>query len=78
MDLAAGINLVTYVGTERPAAAALASLTGTVRAVYEWNVATGRWEKYVPGVPAYVSTFSTLKPGHVYGVELAVPGAWVY
>jgi uncharacterized protein YkwD len=78
MDLAAGISLVTYAGVERPASLALASLAGGLIAVYEWNAATGRWEKYIPGRPAYVSTFTTLKPGHVYSLELAAPGTWVY
>ncbi len=78
MDLAAGVSLVTYAGVERSAALALASLGGTVKAVYEWNAVNARWEKYVPGAPAYVSTFATMKPGHVYSIELAVSGTWVY
>lgn len=78
MELGAGVNMVTYVGVEQPAAGALQSLQGYLRAVYEWNAAAGRWEKYVPGSPAYVSTFTTLRPGRVYLLELTWPGTWVY
>lgn len=78
VELEAGVNFVTYAGTEQPAALAFATLEGRLRAVYEWNAAAGRWEKYVPGSPAYVSTFATLKPGRAYLVELSVAGTWVY
>ncbi|MBE7520400.1 MAG: CAP domain-containing protein [Thermoflexaceae bacterium] len=78
MELGAGVNMVTYVGAEQPAARALQSLDGVIRAVYEWNVAAGRWERYLPGRPGYVSTFTTLKPGRVYLVELTWAGTWVY
>lgn len=78
VELGTGANLVTYVGAEQPASSALKSLNGILRAVYEWNAQAGRWEKYIPGSPAYVSTFTTLKPGRAYILELTWSGAWIY
>lgn len=78
MELDTGVNLVTFAGVQQPAANALRSLEGRLKAVYEWNAGAGRWEKYVPGSPSYVSTFTTLGPGRVYLLELTAPGEWIY
>ena len=78
IDLAAGINLVTYAGPDQPVPLAIASLGDRVRAVYEWNPDSGHWEKFVPWGPAYVNTFTRMRYGRVYSIELTGAGTWVY
>lgn len=78
MQLAAGMNLVTYAGSVQPVAGALASLGGAVTGVYEWDQASGRWQRYSPDGPAYANTFNQFKPGGVYYIELSSGGTWAY
>ena len=78
VSLSAGLNLVTYGGEYQPVAAALFSLGGNVVAAYEWDSQALRWEKYAPGSPGYVNTFSAFTPGGVYYLELKSGGTWAY
>src|SRR6185312_4556433 len=71
VPLSAGENLVTYVGSEQPVMVALRSLSEAVVVVYEWQPAEQRWMKFSPGKPAYVNTFSTMKPGEVYSIQVS-------
>lgn len=78
VQLYRGMNLVTFAGPAESVAAATASLGRQLVAVYAWNPASGRWERYAPGIPAYAATISSLEPGQVYFVELATAATWSY
>jgi hypothetical protein len=78
VPLFAGDNLVTYAGPEQPVLIALRSVTDRLVVVYEWEPGEQRWAKFSPGKPGYVNSFSTLKPGGVYSIQLTAGGAWSY
>lgn len=79
VPLSAGENLVTYVGPELPALVALRSVTaGVLVVVYEWEPGEQRWAKFSPGKPGYVNTFSTMKPGGVYSIQVSGGATWSY
>jgi uncharacterized protein YkwD len=78
LGLSAGENLVVYTGSEQPAMVALRSIANTVVVVYEWEAAEQRWTRFSPGKPGYVNTFTTLKPGGIYSVEMSTDGIWAY
>ena len=42
-------------------------------AIYAWNSATGRWDRYVADSPSYVNTLATLEAGTVYWVDVKRP-----
>jgi uncharacterized protein YkwD len=78
VPLSAGENLVTYTGAEQPVMAALRSVADRLVVVYEWQVGEQRWAKFSPGKPGYVNTFTTMKPGGVYSIQLLSAGTWAY
>ncbi len=75
-----GSNLVTWPGGLTPVEQAFGEAHG-VRAVYRWDSETGRWSKYFPGLPGYLSDLQDLVPGAAYwvisasGGVLQIPGA---
>ncbi len=75
--LPAGFNLVTYSGPPQPPAVALASLGPKLVALYAWNPASG-WQRYLPGLPGYVSNLTQLQPGAAYFIELSGTATWSY
>lgn len=78
VPLSPGENLVIYAGSEEPVMVALRSLTDAVVVVYEWQPAGQRWMKFSPGKPGYVNTFSTMKPGGVYSIQVSSDATWAY
>jgi hypothetical protein len=78
VQLAAGLNLVTYAGPSQPVANAMGSLRGALKNVYAWDAANGRWLKYAAGLPGYVDSFTTMEPGRVYYIELTAAQIWTY
>jgi len=78
LPLSAGINLVTYAGERQPVSAGLQSLKGYVLAVYQWDASRGVWERYIPGGPGYVNSFSGLEAGRVYYIQVSADVTWAY
>ncbi|MEP6872041.1 MAG: CAP domain-containing protein [Anaerolineaceae bacterium] len=78
MGLSAGINLVTYAGERQPVATGLQSLQGYLLAVYQWDAARVVWERYIPGGPGYVNSFSSLDAGRVYYIQVSEDVTWSY
>jgi hypothetical protein len=78
VQLASGLNLVTYAGPSQPVANAMGSLRGALKNVYAWDAANGRWLKYAAGLPGYVDSFTTMEPGRVYYIELTAAQIWTY
>lgn len=76
--LSEGFNLVTYAGAAQPTAHAIASLTTSVVAVYEWDPATESWRRFIADVPAYVNTLGSLRPGWAYFVVMSKGAIWSY
>lgn len=40
----------------------------TVAVVYEWDPVKGEWNRYFPGLPAYVNNLKSMKQGGVYWI----------
>jgi uncharacterized protein YkwD len=78
MQLERGANFVVYLGPARNVAQATASLGEALIGVYHWDAANGRWERWVPGAPAYVSNFSSMRPGEAYAILLSGAATWAY
>ena len=78
LRLSAGINLVTYAGESQPVSAGLQSLRGYVLAVYQWDASSNVWERYIPGGPGYVNSFSSLEAGQVYYIQVSADVTWAY
>ena len=78
MGLSAGINLVTYAGERQPVSAGLQTLQGYLLAVYQWDAARVVWERYIPGGPGYVNSFSSLEAGRVYYIQVSEDVIWAY
>ena len=78
LRLSAGINLVTYAGESQPVSAGLQSLRGYVLAVYQWDASRNVWERYIPGGPGYVNSFSSLEAGQVYYIQVSADVTWAY
>jgi len=66
LALRPGANLLTWPGTTAAPGSALGSGTNALQAVYGYDPATGTWQRYVPGVPAFVNTLSSLQQGQAY------------
>ncbi|MBA4181534.1 MAG: hypothetical protein C0506_13170 [Anaerolinea sp.] len=78
IPLSAGMNLVTYAGENQPVTAALFSLGESVVAAYAWDPVSLRWDRYAPGRPGYVNSFTSFQPGRVYYLELQATAIWSY
>lgn len=78
LRLSAGINLVTYAGESQPVSAGLQSLRGYVLAMYQWDASRNVWERYIPGGPGYVNSFSSLEAGQVYYIQVSADVTWAY
>lgn len=66
LQLRAGANLVTWPG---PATAPERAFTdGAIRAVYSYDPATGHWQEWARGMPAYATSLAQLRPATPYWV----------
>lgn len=65
LALLPGINLLTWPNADASPASVLGPNSG-IAAVYSYNAATGRWERYFPGLPPFVNTLTTLQRGRAY------------
>lgn len=70
-----GWNNVSYQGSAKPPAEALASIAGQYSAVYRWNAATQGYEMFGPGVPAYAATLTQLSPGDAIWLNVTTESA---
>ena len=75
--LVAGFNLVTYSGPTQPPAVALASLGAKLVALYAWDPVSG-WQRYLPGLPGYVSNLTEMEAGAAYFIEVTGTATWRY
>jgi hypothetical protein len=64
--LKAGMNIVEYRHGTVSIRAALREIEGSVEFVYHFDVATGKWQRYIPGSPSYVNSLTRLQEGKVY------------
>lgn len=69
-ELVRGWNNVSYLGASKPPSEALASLGSTYSAVYRWNAASGDFDMYAPGAPAFANTISELRAGDAIWLQL--------
>jgi hypothetical protein len=71
IELHAGLNLVAYpIAGERPVAEALASIAGSYTSVRSYDAASGRWQIYTPGAPAYANSLKVLEYGKGYEIRM--------
>jgi uncharacterized protein YkwD len=61
-------NLVGWPGAEGDPETALAPIAKTIEIVFRWDASTGSWERYGPGLPAYVNSLKRLFQGEAYWV----------
>ncbi len=61
-----GANLLTWPGQNAAPGQALAGQAFGLQAVYGWDSATQTWKRYLPGVPGFVNSLSTLQQGKAY------------
>ena len=73
MELRAGVNLVTYVGSPMPADTALAGL-GLLETLWSWNADVGAWEAWQPGEAGQ----AVLYPGRAYFIRVSRDTTWSY
>ena len=66
LPIVPGANLLAWPGTDMPVSIAVADQHGALRAVYTWDAFSGTWQRYIPGVPAFVNTLVTLHRGGAY------------
>jgi hypothetical protein len=78
MELAAGVNIVTYGGPRQPVATALTSIRWSVIEVYAWDSSAGSWQRYTPSGPGYVNSFTSFEPGRVYYLRMSSAATWSY
>ena len=67
LPLSPGANFVAWPGTNMSPSEAFAGNT-TVAVIYEWDPATGEWNRYFPGLPAYLNNLKTMKQGGAYWI----------
>lgn len=72
LPLASGSNLVTWPGAKVTVANALGG--DAVIAIYQWDPESGKWRRYFPALPRYLSDLETLEPGAAYWVIMARAG----
>ncbi len=68
LALKPGSNLVGWSGNSGTAAQAFKDLPKNVEIVYGWNAQTKQWERYAPGLPAYVNSLKNVQKGAAYWV----------
>ncbi len=76
--LTSGFNLVTFAGDARPATEAFQPLGEALDAAYRWDAASGSWQRYLPGAPAYATSLSMVEAGDVLFLDVTVPTTWAY
>ncbi len=67
LPLSPGANLVAWPGEDMSPAQAFGGTT-SIRVVYEWNATSGEWNRYFPGLPAYLNNLSRIHKGGAYWV----------
>jgi len=72
MPLAIGWNLITVPNTT-PIDDVIASRLADVRSVYSIDPVTGLWQRYIPGLPVFVSDLVMFEAGRAYWIEAKVP-----
>ncbi len=65
LPLQPGANLMTWPGDDTPMSEALKGSTG-IAAVYSWDAASGRWLRYIPGLPDFVNNLKKVERGRAY------------
>lgn len=69
-----GWNNITYTGTNRAVADALASIDGLYTTVMAYDNATGQWSRYTPGLPRYQEDFGGLFTLKLYWIYMTSDG----
>jgi uncharacterized protein YkwD len=67
LSLSPGANLVAWPGGKASPAQVFGG-NPTVAAVYEWDPQAGVWKRFIPGMPNYLNTLTTLENGAAYWV----------
>ena len=61
--LVRGWNNISYLGTAKAPADALASISGQYSSVYRWDATTQTYALYAPGAPAFANTLTQINLG---------------
>lgn len=77
LPLSPGANFVAWPGTSMAPAEAFKGNT-TVAVVYEWDAVNGEWNRYFPGLPAYLNNLKIMKQGGAYWIIAKSQSAVVY
>lgn len=65
LPIVPGSNLLAWPGQALPPAIALAG-QGNIKIVYSWDPKTGAWQRYGPGLPAFLNNLPLMQPGQAY------------
>jgi len=71
--LVEGWNLVTVSGKTASIDTVVGQEPGSVIAVYGFDAATGQWERFIDGAPAFASTLHEMEAGAAYWVLVKQP-----
>jgi len=66
LPLLPGLNFVAWPGQTTAPGSVLGGMSDVIQVVYGWDPVLRRWERYGPGLPAYVNTLQQLKQGEAY------------
>ncbi len=72
MPLAIGWNLITVPNTT-PIDDLISSNLDDVRSVYSIDPLTGLWQRYLPGLPVFVSDLVMFEAGRAYWIDAKAP-----
>lgn len=78
VQLAAGINLVTFEGPTMAVSTAVGGLGDELTAVYAWHADSQTWSAYFPGAPGYANRLALLTPGEAYYLIMRSGMTWGY
>jgi len=67
LPLSPGANFVAWPGNDSDPAQAFSGNT-SVSVVYEWDPASGTWNRYFPGLPGYLNNLKTMRQGSAYWI----------
>jgi hypothetical protein len=73
IPLVAGWNRMTVNEGSFPVGSVLKGNEDEIVAIYAWNSATGRWDRYIGGGPGYVNNLASLEGGTIYWVDVKRP-----
>ena len=77
LALERGFNLVSWTGSTRPVADAVAGLEGVLQALYAWDPVGQTFRTYRPGTPDFLNDLTRLRAGDAVWIQVSTATEWV-